>query len=203
VAAERVVGEVIHVLSADPTLVEADALLRSVGTDLEPCTTPDRLTGDRAGIEVLARLRGFGEVPIGCALVTPGGSLSTPLLIHAVIRSREEPITEATVARALRNGLRQASEWRVRRLALLPLGTGAGNLDAEVSAGVMRRVLLEHYGSGAHPREFWILVQSDYEGEVFAARMQGPWVVGRRDASSARGVVRRSSPDDTDPREAG
>jgi O-acetyl-ADP-ribose deacetylase (regulator of RNase III) len=165
---------VIQILREDPIGVEADAFLRSVGSDLEACTSLDREAGDRAGSEVLDRLRAFGETPVGAAFVTPGGGLSAPLLIHVVLRSRDEPISPTTLARALRNGLRQAAEWGIETLSLPPLGIGAGNLDAELSARVMCRVIRDHAVGHAHPNRVLIGVTSAYEAEVFRAAVGSP-----------------------------
>jgi len=176
---------VIEVRLEDLVGIEADALLRSVGSDLEACTPLDRRLGDRAGPEVLDRLRAFGETPVGAALVTPGGGLAAPFLIHLVLRSRDEPISPASLTRALRNGLRQSAEWGVGTLAVPPLGIGAGNLNAEASARVMCRVFREHWEAREHPRRILVAVGSPYEGEVFRAE-------------AARGAGGRKVPDEPD-----
>lgn len=162
----------IRVVRAAPTGVPADAVMRSVGADLEACTAVCGAIGIEAGEELLERLRGFGEIPVGGAIVTPGGRLRSAYLIHVVLRSREEPITMESVAHAFRNGLRQAAEWQVDTLAVPALGTGAGNLDAEVAAAVMFSVLHRH--EGPYPREVVVTVASEYEEEAFRAMQSRP-----------------------------
>jgi len=154
-----------------------EAVARSVGTDLEPCTQVDERIGTRAGEAILARLRAFGEVPVGGALVTPAGGLGAAFLIHLVLRSAEEPISEERVARALLNGLRQAADWGVQAIAMPPLGTGAGNLDPEIVAELMCTVFERHAREADLPREMVLMVTTDYEEEVFtraAARRRPP-----------------------------
>ncbi len=157
----------IRVMRADPEGVAAEATFRSVGADLEPCTGADGRIGDRAGDTVLRGLRSFGEVPVGGALVTPGGGLPSSFLVHLVVRSLEEPISEDRLTRAFRNGLRQAADWGVRSVVLPPLGTGAGNLDPEVSALVLCRVLAEHRAELPLPERVVIAVATAYEEEAF------------------------------------
>lgn len=157
----------IRVLVSDPDALEADAILRSVGTDLEACTPLEQRLGLQAGLEILDRLRDFGEVPVGGALVTPGGGLRAPFVIHVVIRSGEEGITEQNIRRALLNGLRQADQWGLETLTILPLGTGAGNLEAESSARIMMAVLKDHYGEAELPRDVVIAVPTEYEEDAF------------------------------------
>lgn len=157
----------IRVLRSNQTQTGADAVMRSVGTDLEPCTPVGQRLGAQAGSDVLSRLRAFGDLPVGGAVVTPGGGLASALLIHVVVRSSEEPISERRISRAFRNGLRQAAEWEVGVLAVPPLGIGAGNLDAETSARIMCSVAKEHASSAPFPHEVVILAGSDYEEEAF------------------------------------
>lgn len=147
--------------------IGAGAVMRSVGSDLESCTSAGQTLGALAGEEVLTRLRAFGDLPVGGAVVTPAGGLASDLLIHVVIRSGEEPISARTVTMAFRNGLRQAAEWGVGVLAVHPLGVGAGNLDAEASARIMCSVAREHVGSASFPSEIVILASSAYEANAF------------------------------------
>jgi O-acetyl-ADP-ribose deacetylase (regulator of RNase III) len=168
----------------DLTSLDVQAAMRSVGSDLEPCSAIDHRIGVRAGAELLARLRAFGELPVGGAVVTPAGDLGAELLIHVVIRSEEEPVSEERVGRAFRNGLRQAAEWGVETLAVPPLGVGAGNLDAEVAARVMCAVLEAHRTGSASPREVQFLVSNDYEEEAFAGEVKRAFE-GRQDPTPA------------------
>ncbi len=143
-------------------------MIRSVGSDLEACTAVGQWIGNQAGDEVLSRLRAFGGLLPGGAVVTPGGGLPTELLIHVVVRSSEDPISEHGVSQAFRSGLRQAAEWGVEVVAVPPLGIGAGNLNAEASARVMCEVAREHSRSASLPREIILIVGSDYEEDVFS-----------------------------------
>lgn len=158
----------IRVQLSDLVEASAGALVRSIGMDMEACTALDRRVGDRAGEEVVDRLRASGETPVGGAVVTSGGGLSAPLLIHVVLRSRDEPVSESTLSRGLRNALRQAAEWEVDSLALAPLGTGGGNLDAEVSARVMCSLLVDHLERSPYPGEITLVASNPYEEEAFS-----------------------------------
>ena len=69
--------------------------------------------------------------------------------------------------RGLVNGLRRLAEWGIESVAMPPLGTGAGNLDAEESARVMIPAIREHQLASARPLRVAIVVESDYEYDVF------------------------------------
>lgn len=173
----------IRVVVADPADVVAEAVLRPVGEGWDGVTPAARRMGLRAGDDVLERLRVFGEAPVGAALVTPGGGLAAAFVIHVVIRSREEPVSEGGVARALRNGLRQAAGWEVGHLVVPPLGTGAGNLDPEAAARLFCEGLRAHTLETEHPREVTIAVATGFEEEAFRREIErvfgGPAPAGR------------------------
>lgn len=151
----------------------AEAYIRSIDSDLGALTVRDRDLELQAGEAALAPLRALGEVPTGGAMVTPAGGLGAAFLIHVVLRSREEVVSEASVRKAFLNGLRQATEWGIETLAVPPLGTGAGNLDPETSARVMTEVLRAHLTARDLPREISILTWSDYENDTFVAALEG------------------------------
>ena len=150
-------------------LDEADtqALLRPVRADFTGLTGASRRIEVGAGEEVRARLDGMGELPVGGAVVTPGGESLKPLIIHAVLESHEESMSVTGTRRALMNGLRRASEWELDSLSLPPLGLGVGALDAEEYAAMMIDVLAHHLGEGEPPGEIVIVVEASYDEELF------------------------------------
>ena len=152
--------------------MEADALLRPVGGELEAVTPFAREVELAAGAEVVERLHRMEELPVGAAAVTPGGDLSTPFLIHAVVQTRDDPPSVSTVSRALRNGLRRAAEWDLEAVALPPLGTGAGALQPEEAATTMLDAVAEFAQEFGRAPELIFLVGSDYEEDVFRRAIQ-------------------------------
>lgn len=144
-----------------------ECVLRSVSSEMEPDTPQSRDIEGGAGSGVAHRLRAMGSLPVGAAVITPGGDLPVGFLIHVVLQSPEEPVRGEGVRLALQNGLRRAKEWGIESLGMPPLGTGAGNLEAEDAAAVMIPLLLEHLQRYEHPREIVIAVANDYEYDVF------------------------------------
>ena len=147
--------------------VETQALLRPVRSDFSGLTGASRRVEVGAGTEVRARLDGMGDLPVGGAVVTPGGDPLTPFIIHAVLESPEESMSLMGTRRALMNGLRRASEWEMASLSLPPLGFGVGALDAEEYATMMIDVLTDHQREGVPPSEIVIVVEAPYDEELF------------------------------------
>jgi O-acetyl-ADP-ribose deacetylase (regulator of RNase III) len=144
-----------------------EAILCSVGRELAPITPAEARLAREGGDDVQRRLTALGDLPVGGAIVTPGGGLPVAFLIHVVIQAAGEPVTVAGVTRAFHNGLRQAAEWGVERVAVPPLGVGAGNLDAEIAAGAMFEALRRHRMESLMPREVIVFVSGEYEADAF------------------------------------
>lgn len=160
-------------------VVEAgtECILRSVSSELEPDTPESRGIELGAGSGVVDRLRATGTLPVGAAVITPGGELPVSFIIHVVLQSPEEPVRMEGVRLALQNGLRRAQEWSLDSLAMPPLGTGAGKLEAEEAAEVMVPLIQEHIQRYDYPRDVVIAVGSEYENDVFLRAVER---VGRR-----------------------
>ena len=158
----------IRVVRGELTGIPADAVLRPVAAEWEAVTPAMRRLELAAGPDLFARCTRLGELPVGSAVITEAGDLAVRFLVHAVVRSATEPVSEAGVARALRNGLRRLEEWGIEHVALPPLGTGAGNLDAEDVARLMIEVMQEHTARAEFPRRITIVVENDYEEQAFA-----------------------------------
>jgi len=163
---------VIEVRIADPATVAVGALLRPVAADGSAVTPAMRRLELAAGEAMLEQLARVGELPVGAAAITPAGALAAEFVVHVSVRSRDEPVSPAGVRLGLVNGLRRVREWAIDNIAVVPLGTGAGNLDAEQAAEVMVPVLVEHVEQGGPPSRIVIVVETEYEREAFERRLQ-------------------------------
>lgn len=157
----------IGVVTGSLADLEVDGVVRAIRSDLAPANAGARDLALAAGPDLESRLERTGALPLGGAVLTPGGALPAAFVIHVAVMSEDEPQTTATVRKALENGLRRASDWELASLALPPLGLGVGNLDAEDSARALVDVLLEHVRAGLPPLELTIVVASEYEADLF------------------------------------
>ncbi len=164
----------IDVRREDLVAADVECILRSVGSSLEPLTAIGRQVGAAAGEGLLERIEQMGDLPVGGAVITPAGDLSASFIVHVALQSHEEPVSARGVRKALLNGLRHICRMDIETLALPPLGTGAGNLDAEAVAEVMLEVLREHMEREEYPREVTVMVATEYELQAFATRLEKP-----------------------------
>jgi O-acetyl-ADP-ribose deacetylase (regulator of RNase III) len=58
-------------------------------------------------------------------------------------------------------------EWGIETVALPPIGTGAGNLDAEEVAQLMVPILLDHMQDAQYPSAALLVAENDYERNAF------------------------------------
>jgi O-acetyl-ADP-ribose deacetylase (regulator of RNase III) len=119
------------------------------------------------GPEFQRQLDVHTELVVGAAVVTAGGGdLPTEFVIHAVIQSRDEPITRRGVARAWRSALERAREWGFARLTVPPLGIGAGNLSIEDAAEILLSEL-QGQAPGTVPADVAIVVETEDQRVIF------------------------------------
>jgi O-acetyl-ADP-ribose deacetylase len=169
---------VIRIVRGELSGTALEAVLRPVSAEWTAVTPAMRRLELAAGPGVEAQCRALGELPVGSAIITGAGELAAAFMVHVIVRSLDEPVSGAGVRRGLHNGLRRIAEWELRRVAMAPLGTGAGNLDADDSAAVMIPLLADAMRAGGLPAEVEIHVDSDYEQDVFERHVG---VAGRLD----------------------
>ncbi len=145
-----------------------EAVVRPIRTDLAPVSSASRDVAVAAGPAVEKRLERLGTLPLGSAVMMPGGDLPADFIIHAAVMSEEEPPTIPVVQKALRNGLHHAVDWEIRSVAVPPLGMGAGLTDPESWARGLVETLRVHLDEGKDPLDLVIVVSTSYEQELFA-----------------------------------
>ena len=163
----------IEVRTDDLAFVSADAIARPVDAELR-ATTPLMRRLEVAGGEKLAHhLRVNEPLAVGSAVVTPAGELNVELLIHGVVSSDTEATSRSSVRQAVSGALQRAADFGIEHLAITPFGLGVGNLDVEESAEVMADVLRRHRQVAKYPATITIVVESDFERDVFERMLVG------------------------------
>jgi O-acetyl-ADP-ribose deacetylase (regulator of RNase III) len=158
---------VIRVSVDDLAFVSADAVIRPTTAALEATTPAIRRLEQVGGPTFAQQLSLHSELAVGSAVVTGSGDLGADYVVHAVVSSAVEPVTLAHVRRALISTLQRADDWQLARIAMPPLGTGAGDLDIEDVAPLMVKVLGQALATARYPREVCIVVGDDEERELF------------------------------------
>lgn len=147
--------------------VGADAIVRPVTTDFSPVTPAMRRFEAEAGEAVAAQCGLLGDIPLGAAVITAAGALDADLIVHVAVRSPVDNPSRPVVRQGFTNALRRLAEWGAATVVVAPLGTGAGNLDAETAADIMMAVLAEAEAEGGLERVV-VAVEDAYQKAAFA-----------------------------------
>lgn len=161
----------IDVVRGELASTPTEGVLRPVNARGDAVSAAGRRLELQAGSGPADTLRALGDLPVGGAVITPGGELEASFVIHVVVQAADEPVSAAGVRRALENGLRRAAEWDLESLAVPPVGTGPGNLDAESAADLLLQVVAGHVAGGGAPRRVQVVVESPYDEQVYRRRL--------------------------------
>ncbi|MDB4887231.1 MAG: Appr-p processing enzyme family protein [Gemmatimonadetes bacterium] len=156
----------IEVRVEDLAFYEGDAIIRPATAVLGATTPLLRRLELAGGAALLKQLTVNEPLAVGSAVVTSAGDLPVSLMVHAIISSTTEPVTRDGVRRAFRSALERASAWQIARVAIPPIGLGAGNLDLESSAELMADELTRHTRTSAFPVRVTIVAETEDEAAV-------------------------------------
>ena len=157
----------IDVILGDIATIRANGILRPVSAEWDPVTPAMRRLELAAGPGVAEQCARVGDLPIGSAVITAAGGANADFLVHVIVRSVTEPVSESIVQRGLQNALRRCVEWGIETLAVPAIGTGAGNLDPEDAAQLMVPILLDHMAEAEFPTRVLLVADSEYERDAF------------------------------------
>jgi O-acetyl-ADP-ribose deacetylase (regulator of RNase III) len=154
----------IEVRVEDLAFFEGNAIIRPSTATLDATTPLLRRLDLAGGAALMKQLRLAEPLPVGAAVVTGAGDLPVELLVHAVVSSPTERVSRDGVRRAFRSALQRAQEWQLARVAVPPLGLGAGNLLLEESAELMADELRRHRSE--FPRDVTVVAENDDEAQA-------------------------------------
>jgi O-acetyl-ADP-ribose deacetylase len=156
---------VILVSVDDLSTTAADAILRPADESLGPIT-PDMVRLDEhAGPRFAEQRRLTTPLKAGAAVVTGGGNLRAPYVLHAIIRDPEARVARDVVRRALVSAWQRAADWELRTIATPLVGTG------ELSIEQAATLLAETFPAGETgcPAELRIVVEREADRALVEA----------------------------------
>jgi O-acetyl-ADP-ribose deacetylase (regulator of RNase III) len=156
----------IEVRVEDLAFFEGDAIIRPATAMLGATTPLMRRLELAGGATLVEALRVSEPLPVGSAVVTAAGDLPVGLLVHAIVSSATEQVSRDGVRRAFRSALERASAWQIARVAIPPLGLGAGNLDLDTSAELMADELARQRRASPFPSHVTIIAETEDEAAV-------------------------------------
>lgn len=157
----------IHVIVDDLALTRADAVLRPADESLRPITPAMSRLDEQAGPRFAEQRRLTTPLKAGAAVVTGGGDLAAPFVLHVIIRDPDSRIGREVVRRALVSAWQRATDWELGTIATPLVGAGSGELSLEDAA----TLLAETFPSGSEgcPAELRIVVERDADRALVEA----------------------------------
>jgi O-acetyl-ADP-ribose deacetylase (regulator of RNase III) len=152
----------IRVAMDDLAFLQADAVVRPADETLAPLT-PAMSRLDQHGGERFAALRQVtSPLGAGAAVVTGGGDLAAPFVLHVVLRDQANRVDRGTVRRALVAAWQRAADWGLASVAAPLVGAAAGGLAPEEAAELLVETFQER-ASPDCPSALTIVVERDDE----------------------------------------
>jgi O-acetyl-ADP-ribose deacetylase (regulator of RNase III) len=153
---------VITVAVDDLAALAVDAVVRPAGESLEPAAGVATRLDQAAGPRFAEQRRVSSPLEAGAAVVTGGGNLVAPFVIHAVIRDSGTPVARAKIRRALVSAWQQAGAWGLARIAAPPVGVESGGLSLEDAVGLLVETF-PRSEAGEAPAQLCIVVEREEE----------------------------------------
>jgi O-acetyl-ADP-ribose deacetylase len=157
---------VIDVRVEDLAFYAGDAIIRPATATLGATTPLLRRLELAGGPKLLDQLVLAEPLAVGSAVVTSAGDLPVSLLVHAIVSSPTERVSRDGVRRAFRSALERALTWQMAKVAVPPLGLGAGNLDIDQSAVLMADELAHHFASASFPQRVTLIAETQDEAQA-------------------------------------
>jgi O-acetyl-ADP-ribose deacetylase (regulator of RNase III) len=158
---------VIRVSVDDLVRIEADAVLRPTDETLAALTETISRLDEQAGPRFAEQRRVSSPLKAGAAVVTGGGDLTAPFVLHVVIRDPDAGVSREVVRRGLQSAWQRAADWELGVIASPLVGVGAGQLSVEEAA----TLLVETFPPKTEgcPFELRIAVERDTDRELVEA----------------------------------
>jgi O-acetyl-ADP-ribose deacetylase (regulator of RNase III) len=127
----------ISVVVGDLITFPADAVVRQADADLGPAD-PTAILLDQAGGDAFMLLRrNTTPLEAGAAVVTGGGDLGVPLVLHVVVSDPARKVGRELLRKALVSAWQRAGDWGLSSIATPPVGVATGQLTLQESATLL------------------------------------------------------------------
>src|SRR5688500_14516234 len=114
----------IRVILDDLAFLPVDAVVRPADESLDPVTPSGARLAQLAGPRFAQQRRVTSAFAAGAAVVTGGGDLTAPFVLHVVIRDADGHMGRDVVRRALVSAWQRARDWQLGTIATPLVGAG-------------------------------------------------------------------------------
>ena len=127
----------LEVLQGDITVQVVDAVINAANNHLWMGSGVAGAIKKSGGQQIETEAVSQGPIKIGGAVITTGGNLPAPYVIHAAGMGQDLRTDADKVRQATRASLKLAEEKQLKSIAFPAIGTGVGGLSTHLCAQVM------------------------------------------------------------------
>ena len=146
----------VEVVQGDLTQETTDAIVNIIRTEMDMYRAGElgKAVARASGSQVEEECAKLGQQPAGTAVMTTGGNLSVPNIIHMVVGS----VNKQHLQQCVEKCLQLAESKGLKTISLPAAGTGAGGLGEEDSAQVTFQALKNVLGSCVNLRHVRVVL---------------------------------------------
>ena len=122
----------------------------------------------RGGQEIEDEAMAQGSVEPGTCVITSGGRLKAPFVIHAAVMGQDLVTSGDLIDRATRGALALAAAAHLESVSLPAFGTGVGGFPPAECAQIMLRAIVVHTASGTSLRRIRLVLFGQTMYRTFA-----------------------------------
>ena len=161
----------VEVINGDLTQETTDAIMNINSTDMNMNNAGElsKAIANKSGPQVQQECSQLGKQSVGSAVMTSGGNLNVPHIIHIIPGSSDKQHLQ----QCLEEGLRVADTNNVRSISIPSVGTGGYGLSAAESAQVTFQALNNFSGSSKSVRKVRVVVFQAQMMQEFLQEQQG------------------------------
>jgi O-acetyl-ADP-ribose deacetylase (regulator of RNase III) len=134
----------LAIVTDDLLGMHVDGIVNPTNTDLLMGAGIGGEIRKRAGMVIQEKCLEIGSIGLGQAVVTEGGNLEVPHIIHVAVMKIGGVTSEKNLIRSIESMSRRINEYKMESVALPPLGIGVGRFPIRRCAEVMIETILAH-----------------------------------------------------------
>ena len=136
----------ISLRQGDVTDADVDAVVNAANTQLQLGAGVAGAIRRKGGPTIQQECDAIGPVPLGEAVLTRGGQLKAPYVIHAASMHLGRLTSEESLRAATVNSLKRAVEKQLTSIAFPAIGTGIAGFPVDRCAAIMLDEVRKHLG---------------------------------------------------------
>jgi O-acetyl-ADP-ribose deacetylase len=168
----------LEIVTGDITERDEDAIVNPSNTDLVLGGGVAGAIRQKGGPIIQAECRKKGPVHVGEAVITSGGSLKSPFVIHTVGPRWGEGEEDEKLRSAIYRTLRVADQNGLRSLALPAVSTGIFGFPVRRAAEIILDTIVRYVSNVTTLKKVVVVLYDEDTFKIFAATAEGMEAAG-------------------------